>query len=137
MRRIIAVAVLSIALAPLAGHARRGHAVRDVPDAADCRAKQQVTVVTNAGGATTDPGPKTLPASTQPERFAICVQVGGVTLFYFGGDMQSEVEGNDGFGGTCGAIIVADQNVAQGRYGEDWSNKGPDGQWGTNDDHDC
>lgn len=136
MRRIVLVAVLAVALAPIASQARP--AKRDVPDGKDCRDKEQVTVVTVAGGGTVDAaGPRTLPASTEPDRLAVCVHEGGTTLFYFGGDMQSTVQGNDGAGGTCGAIIVADSKVADGRYGEDWSSPGADGRWGTTDDHDC
>ncbi|MFA5889855.1 MAG: hypothetical protein WDA27_02695 [Actinomycetota bacterium] len=139
MRRIALAVVLVAALAPTAGFARKGHALRDVPDAKDCRSKEQVTVVTYAGGATYDEanGPAPKNASKQPERLAICVNQGGQTIFYFGGDMQSEQQGNDGAANTCGVIIVADENQAEGRYGEDWSSSGPDGDWDTGDDHDC
>lgn len=138
MRRIALAVVLVAALAPTASFARTGHALQDVPDAKECRDREQVTVVTYAGGAKYDSqGPAVLSASKQPERLAICVHEGGQTIFYFGGDMQSEMEKNDGAGGTCGAVIVADQTIAKGRYGEDWSRPGPDNTWGTNDDYDC
>ncbi len=120
MRKIVILIGIALAAASAGAHANY-----DIPDAKDCRSKQQATVMTAANGA------------KEPDRLAVCVNQGGMTLFYFGGEMQSEDPRNDGFGGTCGAIIVADQNVAQGNNGEDFDNNGPDGRPGTSDDFHC
>lgn len=59
--------------------------------------------------------------ASEEDRFSVCVKgPNGEVLFYGGGELQSEDERNDGFAGTCGAIIVADTTIAQGAYGEDW-----------------
>lgn len=102
--RKIAAALLGVALAaPVASFA-----YYDVPDAKDCRSKDQVMVVTYANGA------------KEPDRFAVCVRENKTTVLYAGGELQSEDPSNDGFAGTCGAIIVAGVTVAEGQYGEDW-----------------
>jgi len=129
MRKLFALLlVLAATLVPVSSFAR--YVGDQMPDGKDCRAKEQATVVTNAASTTGK-------NSAEPDRFSICLNQGGHTIFYFGGDMQSEAKDNDGFGGTCGAIIVADMNVAQGSQGEDWRNPGPDKKYGTADDHDC
>ncbi len=109
---VVAAACLAAALVPATGHARPYH---DLPDGADCRHTEQVTVRTYAASSDGH-------TSAEPDRLAICIHEGGHTIFYFGGDMQSEDPRNDGFGGTCGALIVADTTVASGKYGDDWSN---------------
>ena len=135
MRRIAIVSATLAVLAPVASFA--GPATRDVPDAKDCRSNDQVTLVTNAASFSYTDSAKELDPSSEPDRFAVCATQGGVTVFYFGGDMQSDAEDNDGALGTCGVIIAADQNLAQGQDGEDWSNPGNDDRWDTADDRDC
>ncbi|MFA5891061.1 MAG: hypothetical protein WDA27_08955 [Actinomycetota bacterium] len=134
MRRIVLVTVALAVLAPAASFARP--AKQDVPDGKDCRDSKQVTVVTNAASFSYTDSAEQIQPSTEPERLAVCANQGGTTIFYFGGDMQSDTGGN-GAGGTCGAVIVADQPVVSSDNGEDWSSRGPDDQWGTGDDHDC
>ncbi|MBI4728067.1 MAG: hypothetical protein HY775_00975 [Acidobacteria bacterium] len=104
--RKIAAALLGVALAaPVASFANY-----DVPDGRDCRSKNQVTVMTYGTGA------------KEPDRLAVCVTQNGTTLLYVGGELQSDDPRNDGFAGTCGAIIVAGVTVAKGNYGDDWDN---------------
>lgn len=135
MRRIVFASLILAVFAPAASFARP--AKRDVPDATDCRNKDQVTVVTSAASFSYTDKQEDINPSKEPDRLAVCVTQGGTTVFYFGGDMQSDVPDNDGALGTCGVIIVADQNLARGQNGEDWSRPGPDNNWGTNDDVDC
>lgn len=106
MRRIVLGMVIAAAFAPaLAG-------AHDVPDGKACRQAKESSVTTYANG------------STEADRLAICVKAADMTVLYFGGEMQSEDPRNDGFAGTCGAVIVADESVASGAYGEDWDRRG-------------
>lgn len=132
MRKMLALlAVGAIALVmPFAGLAN------DVPDGADCDA--------GATGAYT---------TGQQDRSAICLNAGGFTVFYLGGEAQpEEAENQDGFQGLCGSVTVAGQTQGSGHSGGtggggpgDWSwthtHPGPDGILGTADDiqhlHDC
>lgn len=114
MRRI---AIAALALAAVSPAGAFAHGTHDVQDAKDCRSKDQAAATTTANGA------------SEADRLSICVTQGGTTVFYFGGEMQSEDPRNDGFGGTCGAVIVGGQNVAQGKYGEDWYHPGNSGDF--------
>jgi len=116
MRRIIVGLIAAAALVPAAAGAN------DVPDGRDCRRAEESSVTTVANGA------------TEADRLAICVKGGGMTLLYFGGEMQSDDPRNDGFAGTCGAVIVADQPIASGNHGEDWDDPGGPG---SADDFHC
>ena len=103
MKKIAAACAVVAILVPL------GAGAGDVQDGRACRNSSQSGVRTAANGA------------SEADRFSVCVKgPGGETLVYAGGEAQSEDPRNDGFAGTCGAVIVADQTVAQGAYGEDW-----------------
>jgi hypothetical protein len=106
MRKILIATLLVIAAcAPRAAFADDA-----VPDGQDCRDGGAQPVTTVANGA------------SEPDRLALCIHVNGSTILYIGGELQSEDPNNDGFAGTCGAIIVADLTVAAGQYGDDWHN---------------
>lgn len=125
MRRLIVLTVAAAALVPLGARAEHAEKYHDVPDGRDCRRKAQVTATTAANGA------------TETDRLAICVNQGGMTVLYFGGEMQSEDRRNDGFATTCGAIIVANQPVASGNMGEDWDHSDHHGSDPKNDGFRC
>ncbi|HVF12911.1 MAG TPA: hypothetical protein VNA87_07485 [Actinomycetota bacterium] len=97
-----------------------GAMANDVPDGQDCR----------DGNA----APASLGATSgaDADRGAACVHAGGTTVFYLGGEAQSE--DNPGSGGACGSLIVAG-NTLQGT--DDWDNAGADGIEGTADDEHC
>lgn len=117
MRRIVLGMIITAAIVPAAAGAD------DIPDGRDCRRASESSVTTYANG------------SSEADRLALCVKNGNQTVIYFGGEMQSEDPRNDGFAGTCGAIIVADQPVASGAYGEDWDTHGSSP--GPEDDFHC
>src|SRR5688572_14543206 len=97
-----------------------GAMANDIPDGQDCRDGNAapVTLAATSGGET--------------DRGAGCVNANGTTVFYLGGDGQSEDD--PGTGGACGAIIIADNTVTGT---DDWDNAGADGIEGTADDEHC
>ena|SRR5687767_1628598 len=97
-----------------------GASAHDVPDGQDCR---EGTAAPASLGAT---------SGADADRGAACVHAGGTTVFYLGGEGQSEDD--PGTGGACGAIIVADNTVTGT---DDWDNAGADGVEGTADDEHC
>jgi hypothetical protein len=114
MRRIALGIVAAALLVPAAARAH------DVPDGKECRNDTESSATVYK--ASTDPSRPN--GSTEPDRLGVCLKANGMTVFYFGGEMQSEDPRNDGFMGTCGAVIVADQPVASGNHGEDWDRPG-------------
>ncbi|HEX9711347.1 MAG TPA: hypothetical protein VGB52_02205 [Actinomycetota bacterium] len=114
MRKLALAALLAaMAVAPFAAQAD------DIPDGADCNS-------TAASGAFTN--------TDEPDRGAVCVNVEGTTVLYVGGEAQAEEPENQGSGGACGAVIVADQTLTGD---PDWDNAGADGEAGTADDEHC
>lgn len=97
-----------------------GAMASDVPDGQDCR---------NGNAA-----PASLGATSgaDADRGAACVHANGTTVFYLGGEAQSEDD--PGTGGACGSFIVADQTLTGT---DDWDNAGADGVKGTADDEHC
>ena len=109
------VALLAIVMVvPMAARAN------DVPDGQDCRDGNAapVTLAALSGGET--------------DRGEACANAGGVTVFYIGGEIQSE--DNPGTGGACGSLIVGGSTVTGT---DDWDNAGADGVPGTADDEHC
>lgn len=91
-RFIAAAAVAALMLVPaLAG-------ADDIYDGADCRSGSAEPVALGAVN------------GDDADRASFCAHAGGTTVFYIGGEAQSETD--PGTGGACGAIIVADQTVA-------------------------
>lgn len=81
----------------------------DVQDGTACRnAADGATVRTTANGA------------SETDRFSVCVNAGGKTVAYAGGEARSENPQNDGFMDTCGAIIVADTTYVKTNGGDAW-----------------
>src|SRR5687767_9816969 len=117
MRRFFVAALLALGmLVPM------GAMAHDVPDGQDCRDGNAAPA---ALGAT---------SGQDSDRGAACVNAGGTTVFYLGGEAQSEDD--PGTGGACGAVIVADNSLT-GADNDDWDNAGADGIEGTADDEHC
>ncbi|HWH45324.1 MAG TPA: hypothetical protein VNT32_11375 [Thermoleophilaceae bacterium] len=85
----------------------------DVPDGADCRAAGEPSVTPLGGPAV--PG-----GGEEADRGQACVNVGGTTVFYIGGEVQPEEEGNPAAGGLCGTIIAGGTTVTGN---DDWDNE--------------
>lgn len=106
MRKTLIGLVVAAALVP-AGTAL----ATDVQDATACR---------NAADGVTPKSTVTNADVNNKDRFSVCVNAGGKTAAYAGGEAQSENTKNDGFQHTCGAVIVADATLVQTNGGEAW-----------------